>query len=376
MRDDTTTRATILVVDDTPDNITVVDGILRPEFDVRAATSGKRALEILRASPQPDLVLLDILMPGMDGFEVLQAIRSEPSTRRLPVIFVTALEGDDHVERGLQGGAVDYVAKPVRADVLRARVRTHLRLSRQRRLLEQHSQLLEQAVAERTRQMQLVQDVTLRALAELAELRDDETGDHVHRTQGYVEALVSSCIRRGQCAPMFGYVHGTEIIRAAPLHDIGKIGIPDAILRKPGKLTPDEYDVMKTHAAIGAQALERAMAEADAASASEAERVSALRALSVARDLVLYHHERWDGSGYPHGLAGTDIPIGARIMAVADVFDALMSVRPYKPAMTFDQAAGIIREGRGTHFDPDVVDAFEDSIGAFEALARMARAFP
>jgi putative two-component system response regulator len=331
-------------------------------YRVRAANSGRRALQIANTSPPPDIILLDVMMPDMDGYGVLAELRANPATRDIPVIFVTAMDGTEDEERGLDGGAVDYITKPIRPAIVLARVRTQLELKKARDILSDQNAYLEREVASRMAENQLIQEVSIHALAHLAETRDPETGNHLRRTQEYVRTLARSL----QDHPRFSAYLDDRTINAlaqsAPLHDIGKVGIPDHILLKPGKLTPEEWAIMKTHAEIGAQAI--AQAEADSARPVEF--------LRIAQEIARCHHEKWDGSGYPGGLAGDNIPISARLMALADVFDALICARVYKPAMPMQEAYDIIVVGSGAHFDPDVVSTF---IREFEAFKRIAAAY-
>jgi len=355
--------ATILVVDDTVDNLTVLGELLQPDYRVRVASSGRRALQVALTPPRPDLILLDVMMPDLDGFAVFEALRADPRSADIPVIFVTAMDGSGDEERGLRAGAVDYITKPLRPAIVLARVRTHLELKRARDILRDHNRLLEAEVAERMRDNQLIQDVSIQALARLAETRDPETGNHLLRTQGYVRTLAE----RLQAHPRFSATLSPAYIellaKSAPLHDIGKVGIADHVLLKPGKLTADEWEHMKTHAAIGAAAIERAERDAPRPVAF----------FKLAKEIAHWHHEKWDGSGYPDALAGDAIPLSARLMALADVFDALISRRCYKEPMPAGQAHAIIAEGRGRHFDPDVVDAFLAGFASFCAIAERYR---
>ncbi|RUP35111.1 MAG: two-component system response regulator [Curvibacter sp.] len=354
------TRNTILVVDDTSANLAVMGELLSPLYRVRVANSGQRALAAVRTQPRPDLILLDIMMPGLDGYSVLERLQADPSTRDIPVIFVTAMSGDDDEERGLSLGAVDYVAKPIRAAILLARVRTHLELKQARDGLRQQNENLEQQVQQRTEENELIKDVSLNALALLAEKRDNETGNHLHRTQAYVELLIEHLREHPRFAPALRPPYDSLIAKAAPLHDIGKVGIADQILLKPGRLTPEEFEVMKTHSQIGADALQEAIVRVQAGhgQGSSNSQGPALEFLQIAQQIALSHHEKWNGSGYPRGLAGDDIPVAARLMALADVFDALTCKRHYKEPFPIDRVVQIITEGRGQHFDPEVVDAF------------------
>ncbi len=363
---------TVLIVDDVPQNLLLLGELLQPHYQVRAANSGERALRVAQSEPRPDLILLDVMMPGMDGHEVLHHLRAGAGTRDIPVIFVTALDDAADEERGLALGAVDYLTKPITPPVALARVRTHLELARARRHLAAQNEWLESEVQRRTAETRLIQELCIRALACLSETRDEETGRHIIRTQAYVGILARHLAHHPRFAAALAGRKLEMLVHAAPLHDIGKVGIPDAILRKPGRLTPEEFAIMKTHSAIGAQAIgaamEQALAEATELTAEQAE--GALAFLRTAQEIALAHHERWDGSGYPHGLAGEAIPVSARLMALADVFDALATPRIYKSAMDVDETTRLITAGRGTTFDPDVVDAFLACHEAFVAIAQ------
>ena len=353
-------RQTVLVVDDTPQNITVLGELLHPYYTVRATNSGERALQAVRSEPQPDLVLLDVMMPGMDGYEVLRRLKTDKATQNIPVVFVTALGDEQNEEHGLELGAVDYIAKPFKPAIVLARVRTHLELKQARDRLAHQNEWLEQEVARRMSENLLIQDLSMRALACLAEARDTDTGNHILRTQTYIATLGRHLRQHERFRDALSGKQIDRIVKAAPLHDLGKVGIPDAILLKPGRLTPEEMEVMKTHPSIGAAAIEKAMKESLAAAdeAMAAQASGAFAFLQTARDIALTHHEKWDGSGYPQGLQGDAIPVSGRLMALADVFDALICRRVYKEAMPIEQATEIIVAGRGKHFDPDVVDAF------------------
>jgi putative two-component system response regulator len=364
--------ATLLIVDDVRENLVVLGQLLRPHYRVRVANSGQRALEAAASEPRPDLILLDVMMPGMDGYTVLARLRERPATADIPVIFVTAMDADEDEQRGLDLGAVDYVTKPIKPALLLARVHAQLELKRARDGLAAQNAQLDAEVHRRMLENELVKEASLHALALLAEKRDNETGNHLHRTQSYVAAL----IRRLRPHPRFqaalaNAVDCQRIVKAAPLHDIGKVGIPDAILLKPGPLTPDEFEIMKTHAEIGRAALQEAVDRVrerfpEGSSAA----TQALAFLDTAMEIAGGHHERWDGSGYPLGLAGEAIPLAARLMALADVFDALVSRRHYKAAFPLAQTLAIIRDGRGSQFDPDVVDAFLAGVDEFVEISR------
>ena len=351
---------TVLVVDDMPENLSVLGELLQPYYRVRVATSGARALRVAASTPQPDLILLDVMMPDMDGYTVLDRLRADPATCAIPVIFITALDAAEDEAYGLARGAADYITKPVRPAIVLARVRGQLELKQARDGLRQQNDFLEAEVARRLADNQLVQDVSIHALAHLAEIRDPETGNHLRRTQGYVRILALHL----RDHPRFGALRGHSaieiLVKSAPLHDIGKVGIPDSILLKPGKLTGEEWTIMKTHARLGYEAIEQAERDAE----------RPVVFLTVAKQIALYHHEKWDGSGYPEGLAGEAIPVAARLMALADVFDALISRRAYKEPLPLDKAVRIIEEGRGSHFDPDIVDAFLVLRDEFAAIAQ------
>jgi len=318
----------VLVVDDMPTNIEVLRGILRSEYRIMAALNGERALEIASREPRPAIILLDVMMPGMDGYEVCRRLKADPDTRNIPVIFVTARDDDIDEEQGFDVGAVDYIAKPVRHRVVLSRVRAHLAVA------ERESRL-ESMVKERTWQLEATRRKLIQDLGHAAEFKDNETGMHVIRMSYYAQRL-SQAMGRDEA--------WTELLfNASPMHDIGKIGIPDRILCKPGKLDPDEWAVMQTHTTIGA----RIIGDPDGS-----------ELLAMAVTVALTHHERWDGTGYPKGLSGEAIPLEGRIVALADVFDALTSERPYKKAWSIEDASAYLRRESGKHFDPAVVDCF------------------
>jgi putative two-component system response regulator len=353
---------TILIVDDTPENLSILGELLQHDYRVRAANSGRRALQIAQGQPTPDLILLDVMMPEMDGFAVLGHLREDPKTRDIPVIFVTAMDGTHDEEHGLDCGAVDYITKPIRPNIVLARVRTQLDLKRARDILHDQNSYLEAEVARRMAENQLIQQVSIHALARLAETRDPETGNHLHRTQEYVRTLAQALRRHPRFIDHLDEPKIDDLAKSAPLHDIGKVGIPDHVLLKPGPLTAEEWVIMKTHAELGARAIAQAEADTEAR----------VEFLDIAKEIARHHHEKWDGSGYPDGLAGEAIPVSARLMALADVFDALISKRVYKDAFTHETALKIIVEGSGKHFDPDIVSAF---IGEFETFRRIAHTY-
>jgi len=355
-----TNKPTILVVDDTPDNITLLCSLLGDLYRNKVATSGEKALKIARTFPHPDLILLDIMMPEMDGYEVCRQLKADPATKDIPVIFLTAKTQEDDETRGFELGAVDYITKPIAPPVLMARVHTQLTLGEARKFLEMQNDVLEQQVQARTRQLAALQDAIIIAMASLAETRDNDTGHHIRRTQAYVRELARYMQNSDKYSKVLTNDFIETLYKTAPLHDIGKVGVPDHILLKPGRLTPEEFEEMKRHTVYGR----------DTIMAAEATMPSPETFLHAARDLVCYHHEKWDGTGYPEGLAGENIPLPARLMAIADVYDALIAKRVYKDAMPHEQAVKIIEEGSGTHFDPDVVAAFSEVKDEFAEIAK------
>jgi putative two-component system response regulator len=354
-------QTTILVVDDIPENITVLGELLKPVYTVRVSTNGRRALESAIVHPLPDLILLDVMMPEMDGYEVLSRLRDIPETRDIPVIFITALDGVEDESLGFDLGAADYITKPLRPAIVMARIKAQLELKQARDRLRDQNAWLETEVARRMLQNQRIQDASMRALASLAETRDNETGNHILRTQGYVNVLAKELAKKPHHAAALTPAIIDSYTKAAPLHDIGKVGIPDEILNKPGKFEPEEWAIMQTHARIGSDAIWRAI--------QNEEDQSELDFLHIAMEISHYHHEKWDGSGYPEGLKGKSIPLSARLMALADVFDALISKRVYKSAFPVDNAVEIIIEGKGKHFDPEIVEAFLSRLDEFRSIA-------
>lgn len=350
---------TILIVDDEPANLSLLTHLLRPEYQVRAANSSESALRAATSEPRPDLILLDVMMPGMNGYGVLERLRNNPATVDIPVIFVTALSDVDDEEHGLALGAADYIAKPIKSALVLARVRTQLEAKHTRDWLKDKNAILEAEVSRRMVENDLTQRVSIRALAHLAETRDPETGNHILRTQNYVRALALQLRPHPRFSAFLDSRTIDLLTKSAPLHDIGKVGIPDNILQKPGPLSPEEWEIMKTHARIGSDAIEQAERDVE----------QPIAFLALAKEIAHWHHEKWDGTGYPDGLKGEDIPISARLMAVADVFDALISQRVYKPAMSYDKSREIITKGSGSHFDPDIVAAFLEGFDSFTAIA-------
>ena len=351
--------ATVLVVDDAPETLSVLSELLLPNYRVRVATSGLEGLRLANIDPRPDLILLDVMMPDLDGYAVLAQLRASEPTRDIPVIFLTALAEAEDIERGLKEGAADYITKPCSPIVVMARVQTQLEAKQARDWIKTQNTLLEAEVARRMAENDLTQRASIHALAHLAEIRDQDTGNHLLRTQGYVRQLALALQSHPRFSATLSNAYIERLVRSAPLHDIGKVGIPDHILLKQGPLTQAEMTVMRTHAKLGSDAIELAEKDIEAP----------LPFFTIAKEICHWHHEKWDGSGYPDGLAGDAIPVAARLMALADVFDALISTRIYKPGLPFDLAHDKILAARGQHFDPDVVDAFDADFAQFVAIA-------
>ena len=353
-------KATIFVVDDTPDNLTLVSNLLKPYYRIKVANSGEKALAyLLMHEDVPDLILLDIMMPGLSGFDVIYELKMHPKTRDIPVIFLTAMSSIEDEKKGLELGAVDYITKPMSPPIVLARIKTHLQNKAIADFLRDKNDYLEQEISKRTQEISAIQYVTIFALTSLAETRDSDTGNHIRRTQYYVQALAKQLQSHSSYARDLTDTMIDTLFKSAPLHDIGKVGIPDAILLKPGKLTSEEFEIMKSHTTLGKKAIEHA----------EEQLGTNVDFLDIAKEIAYSHHEKWDGSGYPLGLKGEAIPICGRLMAVADVYDALIAKRVYKEGFSHEKAVSIILEGRGTHFDPDVVDAFEVLQTSFHDIA-------
>lgn len=345
-------RPTVLVADDTPANLRLLARQLQGEYRLQLADNGHKALALAQAEA-PDLVLLDETMPDLDGYEVCRRMRTNARLARVPVLFLTARAGRDEKQHGLALGAVEFIRKPVSARVVAARVKAQL-------AVKAGQDDLQQQVSEGLADIHQLQDAAVDVMVSLAELRDENTGNHARRTPEYVRLLACELARLPAYAAELTPATIALMAKSAPLHDIGKIAIPDHILFKPGKFEPHEWAIMQTHAQRGYDILARAGRQMGERG----------KFLALAMDIAGSHHEKWDGSGYPHGLAGAEIPLAARLMALADVFDALMARRPYKEPMTAATAAEFIVRGRGTHFDPAVVDAFLRVLPACEQVAR------
>lgn len=359
--EDSSSRPKILIVDDTPENIDVLGGILRADYRRSVALDGEKALKIAASDDAPDMILLDVMMPGMDGYEVCRRLKTDGQTKDIPVIFVTAKGEVDDEAKGFGLGAVDYITKPVSPPIVLARVKTHLELKQARVALENQNEILEQRVKERTTELVLTQDATIHSLASLAETRDNETGGHIRRTQNYVRALAEHLVTHPRFCRFLDEETVELLYKSAPLHDIGKVGVPDRILLKSGKLTDAEFEEMKKHTVYGRDAI----LKAEETFGEEAHSPF----LRLAAEIAYTHQEKWDGAGYPEGLAGDAIPIPGRLMAVADVYDALISRRVYKPPFSHREAVVIVKGERARHFAPDVTDAFLEQEETFRRIA-------
>ena len=322
---------TILVVDDTPENIDLLSAVLEPYYKVKVATNGERALQLVMGNTPPDLILLDVVMPGLSGLDVCRRLKAHPLHCHIPIMFVTSREQQEDEAEGLEAGAEDYITKPFSPAIVLARVKTHL-------TVYDHARDLERRVDERTRELQESRLEIIKRLGQAAKLRDNETGNHVLRMSHYSRLIA--------LAAGYSEEQAQTLFFAAPMHDIGKIGTPDYVLLKPGKLNPDEWEIMKQHVTMGAEILGDHPDEL----------------LTLARTVALSHHEKWDGTGYPLGLQGPEIPQVGQIVALADVFDALTSERPYKPAWPIEKATQTIEDGAGKHFDPALMPAFRAAL--------------
>ena len=336
----------VLIVDDTEANVDILIESLGDNYVVSVAMDGESALENVETEV-PDIILLDIMMPGMDGYEVCRRIKENKATAEIPIIFLTAMTDIYSKSKGFKLGAVDYITKPFEILEVKARVHTHLSLKLAKYELSRQNQIIDEKVIERMKEINLIQEATIEAMACLAEYRDPETGGHIKRTKSYVKILSEELSK----SPNFKDILDDETIehlyKSAPLHDIGKIGIKDDILLKNGELTNEEFNEMKKHTILGYDSLVRVS------------KVFGNNSFfKCAIELARSHQEKWDGTGYPDGLMGKEIPLSGRIMAVADVYDALISERLYKSAFPHEKVVQIIVEGRGQHFDPEIVDAF------------------
>ena len=357
-------------MDDEALNLSVLMSLLKHTYSVRACKTGEDALATIGAGLIPDLILLDIVMPGIDGFTVLKKLQDSPKTKEIPVIFISALDSFIDEEKGFELGAVDYIAKPFRAAIVMMRVKAQLELKQARDILKNQNQWLETEIRRRMKESRLIQEASLIALTQLVETRDQNTGNHILRTHKYMEVMARYLQKNEKYAEALCEKNLQRMVKASPLHDIGKIGIPDCILLKPERLTKEEFEIIKTHTSIGGEAFQRVINQSLKIDSGQtnSEKESSLEYLEEAGNIAKHHHERWDGTGYPDGLAGEEIPLSARLMAFADVFDALTTERPYKNAWTMEETMEYMLEQKGKHFDPDVVEAFIKQKANFEKI--------
>lgn len=344
-------KSRVLIVDDIPENIQILLSTLKDDFSILVATNGPKSIELSMNDPQPDIILLDIMMPDMDGYEVCRILKENDLTKDIPIIFVTALSESENEEKGLNLGAVDYITKPINPGLVKARVSNHLELKR-------HRDHLQELVDERTLQLKLANEATVEAMGIVAESRDPETGGHIQRTKNYMRILAQELSKNPKYSDLLTKSMIEKLYHSAPLHDIGKIAISDKILLKPGKLDDSEFLKMKEHSLIG----EVTIADAQ-------KRLGDSEFLNIAKEIAGTHHEKFDGSGYPNGLSGDDIPLSGRLMALADVYDALISKRSYKPPFGHEDVVEIIKNERGKHFDPDIIDIFLELHEEFYKIA-------
>ena len=344
-------KPAILCVDDDPTNLKLLKKTLDGDYTVYLAPSAARAISFLRLGTLPNLILLDVEMPRMSGYEAIKVIKEVPEWKDIPILFLTGLEGRDKEQEAFALGAVDYILKPISAGIVKARVRLHIEL-------ETYRKHLESLVSLRTVQLSMTQDCILDMLANVTSYRDNETGVHIKCTTYYTEIITDALVLRGPEGYRITEDYADSIKKSAKLHDIGKVAVPDHILLKPGRLTDEEFDCIKLHTVYGAKMLDNAMEDLGETSAF----------LAVAREIIIGHHEKWNGKGYPFGISGRDIPLSARIMAMVDVYDALISVRPYKAPFTHEDALAVLRKDAGTHFDPVLTEFCGDLFEQFRII--------
>lgn len=350
-----TVLKTVLIVDDIAENIHVLAGALEENYRVKAALNGRKALEIAEDLPPPDIILLDIMMPGMDGYEVAQKLGENPATKDIPFVFITSMDEVEDERRGFELGALDYLTKPISPPIVRARVENLL-------ALRMHQSRLEEIVEKRTEELRLTREFAIATLAALAETRSNETNGHIFRTQRFLLVLANTIRNSGRYRRLLNDHYVNHLYDSAPLHDIGKVGIPDAILLKTTPLTEEERIIMRRHTTYGRDTLLRAERSINNPAVSSF--------LHLAREIAYTHHERWDGSGYPRGLCKGHIPFSGRIMAIADVYDALTSPRTYKPALPHKTAVEYLCDNSGRYFDPELIEAFMHCEGQFARIAK------
>lgn len=352
------TKPIIMAIDDDPLILNSLAFVLKEEYSVRLFTAGRMALEFLAEGHTADLILLDYMMPEMTGFEVLGALQDDSSLRGIPVIFLTGSDDEESEADALECGAVDYITKPIRPRLLHTRIRLQLELQQHRKNLEDLVEKRTQSLVVAYDKLKVREDVTLRMLARATDLRDHCTGGHIERTTEFVRIIVKDILDSPRPGYTLSLTEADDIIRSSKLHDIGKIAIPDHILLKPGRLTPEEFDINKGHPVCGEEFLNEFICDMDDSF------------LAMARDIAYSHHEKWDGTGYPQGLRGEEIPLAGRIVAIADVYDALASVRPYKKGLSHKESVKIILDGAGSQFDPYLAEVFGRHAEEFQQVAK------
>lgn len=351
-------RPVILCVDDEPTNLRFLLEILKEDYQVYAAPSGERALHFLHYRT-PNLILLDVEMPGMSGYDVIRRLKVSPQWKDIPTIFLTGLEGRNNEQTAFDLGAVDYILKPISAGIVKARAGLHIELQTYRRNLEGLVEL-------RTNQLSWTQDCILDMMADMTSYRDNETGSHVKRTTYYAQIMVDNLAQLNHRDYPMPKEYAKSIVKSVKLHDIGKVAVPDNILLKPGRLTDEEFEQIKLHTIYGAEIIDNAIEELGDTSSF----------LVVAREIIIAHHEKWNGTGYPYGLREDEIPLAARIMAIADVYDALISRRPYKEGMPHEKAIAILQKDAGTHFDPTLIALTTPLFEKFREIAEQHKDAP
>ena len=347
-------RKTVILVDDNPINLKLARNTLMEKYDVFTVPSAEKLFQLLEKT-SPDIILLDVMMPGMSGYEAIQILKADPKNSEIPVIFLTAKTDTNSELEGFVHGAVDYVSKPFSPQLLLKRVDVHVLVESQKKELKHINDNLQKIVDEKTAAVLELQNAVLKTMSNLVEYRDDVTGGHVERTEHYLETMIEEMVNQKVYSDVLSSWDIKLFLQSAQLHDVGKIAIQDSILKKPGSLTKDEFNEMKKHTTFGEKVIEKIQ---------EGAKESVF--LTHAKIMAGTHHERWDGTGYPRGLAGVSIPIQGRLMAFVDVYDALISERPYKKAFSPEQALQIIKEGRGTQFDPSLVDVFSSAVRRFQ----------
>jgi putative two-component system response regulator len=354
-----TEQKTIFLVDDNTTNLTAGRNTLAEHYNIFTLNSGERLLKMLEKTI-PDLILLDIEMPEMDGYDIIKIIKNKEATWHIPIIFLTAKSDSDSELKGLSMGAVDYITTPFSPPRLLKRIEMHLLVETQKQEILKYNKHLQDMLEDKSISILELQNVILKTMAELVECRDDITGKHTERTQSYFSIMLNFMFEKGIYLEEISSWNVELVLQSTPLHDIGKIAISDSILKKTGKLTEEEINEIKKHPTVGEEVIAKIKMN-----------TKEQEFLEYARLLAATHHEKWDGSGYPKGLKGTQIPLQGRIMAVADVYDALISDRPYKEAFSHNDAVSIILDSKGSHFDPVLTDVFAEVSAEFDKIAKL-----